>query len=243
MLSGWKSLGVGMGIMLAAWNGLVAEEQKPREQIGEVFGKPVYRDQIANPDPAALRDQVLQLFLVPLMERYQEEHAAELTPTEAELATAEKFFNEQHEERIRKEKPAMTKRLAELNDLLAAGKLPEEESLQRTRERSILIIRLTPPGRDVATMLLRNWKLQKSLYDRYGGGRILFQQGGLEAFDASLKWLKAEEERGWFKITDAKLRTTFYEYWTTMDHGAFLTADEKRIRKEFLEPEWLPKKK
>ncbi|MCA9059767.1 MAG: hypothetical protein KDA85_14770, partial [Planctomycetaceae bacterium] len=65
--------------------------------------------------------------------------------------------------------------------------------------------------------------------------------GGLEAFDATHKWLKTEEERGWFRITDPKLRAAFYEYWTTMDHGAFLTNDEKRIRKEFLEPAWLPK--
>jgi hypothetical protein len=37
------------------------------------------------------------------------------------------------------------------------------------------------------------------------------------------------------------LRSTFYEYWTTMKHGEFLTDDEERIRREFLEPEWMPK--
>jgi hypothetical protein len=54
------------------------------------------------------------------------------------------------------------------------------------------------------------------------------------------RWLKAHEENGDFKITDPKLRAVFYEYWTTMNHGAFLTSDRERIRSEFLQPEWAP---
>jgi hypothetical protein len=89
--------------------------------------------------------------------------------------------------------------------------------------------------------LLKGWKFQKHLYERYGGGRILWQQGGLEAFDAFHKWLQALEKEGKFRISDPKLRGLFYEYWTTMDHGSFMTDDRERIRTEFLEPEWRPK--
>jgi hypothetical protein len=78
------------------------------------------------------------------------------------------------------------------------------------------------------------------LYVRYGGGRILWQQAGIEAFDAFRTWLDAREKQGDFKFTDRRLRSIYYEYWTTMNHGAFLTDDKERIRREFLEPEWMP---
>jgi hypothetical protein len=85
--------------------------------------------------------------------------------------------------------------------------------------------------------VLNHWKFQKHLYDSYGGGRILWQQAGQEAFDATRAWLETLEKQGEFTITDPALRKKFYEYWTR-DHGAFLTADPVRIRQEFLEPEW-----
>jgi hypothetical protein len=87
--------------------------------------------------------------------------------------------------------------------------------------------------------MLKHWKLQRHLYDEFGGGRILWQQAGIEAFDAMRGWLETEEKNGRFTISDPGLRTAFYEYWTTMNHGAFLTADKTRIRETFLEPEWL----
>ena len=33
-------------------------------------------------------------------------------------------------------------------------------------------------------LLLPHWKLQRHLFDHYGGGRLLWQQRGIEAFDA-----------------------------------------------------------
>lgn len=82
-------------------------------------------------------------------------------------------------------------------------------------------------------------KFQRHLYNKFGGGRVLFQQAGLEAFDAMHEWLKQEEKKGAFRIDDERLRKLFYAYWTTMNHGAFLTSDQERIR-EFLIPPWLP---
>lgn len=93
-----------------------------------------------------------------------------------------------------------------------------------------------------ARFLLSNWKLQKHFYDNYGGGRILWQQMGQEAFDATKTWLEAREKAGDFEVTDPKLKETMLLYWNK-GHGPFLTADKERIRKEFLEPEWLPKPK
>ena len=92
--------------------------------------------------------------------------------------------------------------------------------------------------------MLNNWKFQRFLYDNFGGGRILWQQAGIEAFDAMHKWLLAQEKAGKFQVADAELRTTLFRYWTTQKHGSFLVTDKARIRSEFLEPEWartLPK--
>jgi hypothetical protein len=80
----------------------------------------------------------------------------------------------------------------------------------------------------VLGMLLGNVKLQKRLYDAYGGGRLLFQQAGVEAFDATRRMLEAREADGAFAITDPAIRTLAYDYWTR-DHGAFMITDPDRI--------------
>ena len=93
---------------------------------------------------------------------------------------------------------------------------------------------------DIASWFLKQWKAQRYLYIHYGGGRILWQQAGLEAFDATLKWLKEEERAGHFFMRDAALRDDFYFYWIGMNHGSFLIDDRVRIKEEFLAPEWAP---
>ena len=97
---------------------------------------------------------------------------------------------------------------------------------------------LLPPGRDFAMFVLPHRKLQLHLYNNFGGGRLLWQQRGIEAFDAMHNWLKQNEREGKFKITDPKLREAFYSYWTQMDHGPFFIEGKKRIEDEFLHPEW-----
>ena len=80
----------------------------------------------------------------------------------------------------------------------------------------------------VLTMLVGNVKLHKYLYDAYGGGRLLFQQAGVEAFDAMRRMIEAREAEGRFAITDPDVRTLAYDYWTR-DHGAFMITDPGRI--------------
>ena len=82
----------------------------------------------------------------------------------------------------------------------------------------------------VLSMLLGNVKLQKRLHDDYGGGRLLFQQAGVEAFDATRSMLEAREAEGAFAITDPGIRALAYDYWTR-DHGAFMITDPDGIAK------------
>ncbi|MCA9266266.1 MAG: hypothetical protein KDA60_20540, partial [Planctomycetales bacterium] len=64
------------------------EPSKPREPIGQALGQPVYRDQIRTGKDITERDELFRLFAAGAIREYREAHAAEITPTEAEIATA-----------------------------------------------------------------------------------------------------------------------------------------------------------
>lgn len=225
-------------VIVAIASPLAAAEPAQREQIGEVLGKPVFRDEIRTTGNVQLRGELHRLFTLPVLEQFRQAHQAEIEPTEKEIATAAAWFNAEHAERIKDKEPKLRKELQSVEQELAAAGLSEDERRKLEINRRTLQAQLDPPGRFFAEFMLKNWKFHRHLYDHYGGGRILWQQAGLEAFDAMHRWLLDEEKQGKFKITDSKLRSVFYEYWTTMKHGAFLTADKDRIRREFLEPDW-----
>jgi hypothetical protein len=258
--------------------------QAGREIVAEVLGRPLYRDEL--PSERQPLDRITEYssaisgrILGPLMQAYKQQHAAELKPTEAELAQAAASFDEanartrleQHADRVRRLHeteqqladpqldPARRQKLVMMRDLLEAETLPPaalEQKLrqieQRLRElpegseervalsiaKSNVETELRPRGRMMAERLLPAWKLQRHLYDHFGGGRILWQQFGVEAFDATRKWVENEERNGRLKFHDPHVRDAVYLYWT-VSHGAFLTDDPKRIDEEFLNPRWM----
>ena len=75
--------------------------------------------------------------------------------------------------------------------------------------------------RFIAGALVGNALLQGWIHRRFGGGRLLFQQGGIEAFDANLALVEQLETERVFTIDDPRLRSAAYDYWTG-DHGAAL---------------------
>jgi hypothetical protein len=211
-------------------------DDSPREQIGEVLGKPVYRDELRKDFPRV--DELHRLFTSPVLAKYRMEHEKEIKPTEQELVTAQKFFDHAHAERIKDTAAGMRAELKQVEEQLAQKDLPEAEQKKLGLKKRRLEMQLNPPGRMFAEFTLTHWKFQRHLYDKFGGGRILWQQAGTEAFDAMRRWLETHEKNGSFKISDPELRKEFYHYWTVQQHGSFLTSDKERIRKTFLEPEW-----
>jgi hypothetical protein len=259
-----------------------------REKIGEVLGKPVYRDELPSNDPDSTEeDDLHRLFLEPVLEKYCAAHKAEVEPTPAELVAAErateKYFRDKHVRRaaeIRESLQLVDKELLKKNseskreDLLQkkhdmekmlkaelAAKLDDDtpsaaqmkmvqaeldnprlekadreslEELKRLYEKERV-----HPFHGMIALFYPRWKLQRHFYDRFGGGRVLWQQAGYEAFDAYRRWLESEERQGHFKISDPKLRQVFYQYWKK-SHTPFLTGDPQRIRREFLQPCWAP---
>lgn len=224
----------------------LAQADESRDQIGHVFGEPVYRDQIRQGEGDRLEAELHRLFAREPMRRYREKHRDQYVPTEDEIETARQGLERKIKKQTARDVETLRERLAKIDEQLASDDLNEakRQSLQEERaatvdtfgqleEREIAITRQT------AEFILGGWKFQKHLYDKYGGGRILFQQAGLEAFDAYRAWLEDLEKQGQFAITDPQLRKTFYHYWTDHEHGAFLTSDPERIHETFLEPDWL----
>jgi len=218
------------------------ESKPPRERIGEVLGKGVYRDEIRTGNGIRIEDELHRLFAQPVIAVYRLDHLAEITPTEDELRFAEAVFDRQHRESLKKQgnEEELRAELDELTKRLNEPDFSAEEKQKTERRKLFLEAKLTPPGRFFASFMVSHRKFQQHLYRNYGGGRILWQQGGVEAFDAMHQWLQSLESKKQFVIDDPALRTAFYQYWTTQSHGSFLTADEHRIRTEFLEPDWLP---
>ncbi len=202
------------------------DDEQPENQIGEVLGKPVYRDEIRTGEDIRLSTEFHRLFAHPVMEEYKREHKDDITPTESEIAAATACFDKEHQQRLEGQELQLRWQLKAAERKLAAGGVTEEVEKNLNTQRRSLQSRLTPPGRSFAASMLNNWNFQRYLYDGYGGGRILWQQAGLEAFDAMHQWLTSLEKDGKFKITDPELRSVFYEYWTTMKHGTLCRSAE-----------------
>ena len=218
---------------------LAPAEESLREQIGTVLGQPVYRDQLTAKAGVALSNELHNLFSHPVMQQYRAAHREELQPTEREISNAAAHFDGWHNERLKARDHPLTDRRAEIEQALAKPGLAAEEKQRLEDERQVIDSQLRPPGRRFAGWMVANWKLQRHLYQEYGGGRVLWQQAGLEAFDAMHVWLKQREKMGDFAISDPLLHEQFYAYWTTVDHSASLSDDPRFIEHEFLNPYWL----
>jgi len=276
-----------------------------REKIGEVFGKPVYRDEIRADWQSRLGDELHRLFRQPVTRRYCMARRAEIAPTQAEIDTVKALvekngydwtdlpepresdlrlqlkeveaqltvekISERRREHLEYKQRSIERKLDDLptrgkqetptkrdllddfiektclailkqvtDEQLVNGSLTKEEREQLEGWKKTFEI-VGDPDRMDAVILLSRWNFERDLYDKYGGGRILRGETGYEAFDATRRWLEAEEQKGNFKITDPKLREAFYSYWTQPLHS-YLVDDVAMIRKKFLEPEWAPRR-
>ena len=70
-----------------------------------------------------------------------------------------------------------------------------------------------PQGLELARSFIERFKSERLLYEEFGRGRVMFQQAGYEAFDATHRWLLAEEQAGRLKFYDAAIRQRFFDYW------------------------------
>jgi len=89
----------------------------------------------------------------------------------------------------------------------------------------------------VAAMTVSGWKFNQALYRKYGG-RVVFQQAGLEPIDAHKAFMQELETSGAYKILDPAYQDLFKETSEYFDKK-FQYADQAEIDKYFDSPWWL----
>lgn len=185
-----------------------------------------------------------------LLEEYRRSEEIEPTPEEidqfieAVAQTKEesrKEFREQREQikrRLKEEKLPESERqrleeqLENLESILASDAEQEEfarshwgdqtEAMQRrSRER-------------IARQMITSWKVNRSLYERYGG-RVIFQQAGPEPVDAYRMFLEEHRDAGDFEILDEGLREQFWRYYVKDSMHTFYDEEDGE---RFMQTPW-----
>lgn len=184
------------------------------------------------------------LVQVRLLDAYAKQHRLE--PTEAEL----KPLLASMEATSRRTEDAMNKtgerRTAEIRTKLAAPDLAPAERERLQADLAKWESFSSRPGReqeDRAFMsnVAQYWKVQRSLYKRYGG-RVLVSAFGAQAIDGQQKYLREEEKRGSFEIFDPGLRAAFWA--TSADETWADGAIQGRAADEvFATPPWQDQKR
>jgi len=96
----------------------------------------------------------------------------------------------------------------------------QEKLLDHYRE---MVIR--EPSDEMARHFIVAWKTERELHRKYGG-RIIFQQFGLEALDARRMLYEEAEKNGDLKFDDPGVRYMFY-YYSNMRHSVI--DDDKAL--------------
>lgn len=92
--------------------------------------------------------------------------------------------------------------------------------------------------RNMGHALIRQWKINKSLHETYGG-RVIYQQLGPEPLDAYRKYFKEREQAGDFSITDRGMEQVFWDYFTNDEKHEFMEPGSEDLEQAFSTPPWL----
>lgn len=90
---------------------------------------------------------------------------------------------------------------------------------------------------EIAASFIRQWKVNASLWRRYGG-RIGYQQGGPEPLDAYRAFLEEAQARGDFTIADPTLSAAFWRYYTDDTRHSFYPRGSPEEARAFETPPW-----
>jgi len=91
--------------------------------------------------------------------------------------------------------------------------------------------------RDMGRAMIRQWKLNRALYEQYGG-RIIFQQLGPEPLDAYRRYLEERQAAGDFTIHDKSLEGAFWRYFTDDSMHDFYEPGSDAESRALATPPW-----
>jgi hypothetical protein len=142
-----------------------------------------------------------EIVLTRLFDHYAEQQGIEVTDAEIDA------FVEQMRLGMRAE------------GLTAEDDLSPEEAVQAEQMR-----------RDMGRAIIRQWKLNRALYQQYGG-RIIYQQLGPEPLDAYRSYLEARQAAGDFAIQDKDMERAFLRYFKEDSlHACYVPGSEEEAR-------------
>lgn len=89
----------------------------------------------------------------------------------------------------------------------------------------------------IAAAFILQWKINRALYQRYGG-RIGYQQGGPEPLDAWRRFLGDSQAQGDFRLLDPALEGPFWRYFVADEIHSFYPRGSLEEARAFGTPPW-----
>lgn len=173
---------------------------------------------------AADKDKLDGLIFSTLLQEYAKDNQIEATDAELDAFLAKTEEKEQQtqarfeadRDRLQRELQAAT--LAEGDRKAKESQLETIESvLASSREikemTKGMAEQMRPMQRKMAQQFVKSWKINKALYEQYGG-RVIFQQAGAEPLDAYRDFLREQQKKGAFQILDKQYEASFWRYFT-----------------------------
>lgn len=90
---------------------------------------------------------------------------------------------------------------------------------------------------EIAGAFIMQWKINRALYQQYGG-RVIFQQGGPEPLDAYRKFLEESQAKGAFRIVNPELEAGFWRYYRDESIHSFYPPGSADEREALATPWW-----
>ena len=192
-------------------------------------------------------EELRHVVLRELTNRYAQEQGIVVTQAEKDA------YVRHVQEGLAKDRAQKMARRADLAGRLTAGGLPDAERSRLADEIASLddfLAALGDPGaakadpqeeearQQVAAAFIRQWKINRALYQQYGG-RIIFQQGGPEPLDAYRLFLEERQSRGDFRIVDKNLEAAFWRYYRDDSIHSFYPPGSREEAQAFDVPWWL----
>lgn len=115
---------------------------------------------------------------------------------------------------------------------MAVEGLTAEDDLTPDEQLEVDVMR-----RQMGHALIRHWKINKLLYESYGG-RIIYQQLGPEPLDAYREYLEEREKAGDFEILNPDVKTAFWRYFTDESMHDVMEPGGEDEAKAFRQPPW-----
>ena len=91
--------------------------------------------------------------------------------------------------------------------------------------------------REMGRAMIRQWKINKSLYEQYGG-RIIYQQFGPEPLDAYRAHLEERQAAGDFTVENPERADAFWRYFKDESIHDFMAAGSEDEARAFAVPPW-----